>query len=256
MVLTEMRRSMIRRLLITALATASLLAVPAVAQASQAHPAAASAAPALLAAPGSLHARTSPHHASLTWGAVRGAAAYELRITPAGGHGTGTTRFDRPLSQRAASVVLSPGRYVMDVRAGQSVHDVHGHWSPWLAFTVPSPAPAAGSSMAARAFAWALAQAGKPYIWGGTGPYGFDCSGLVMMAYEHVGINLPRTTYGMLGSGLLHWTNHPVKGSLAFYGSGHVELFAGGDETWGAHDSGSLIGLIQEWEAPEYFNVA
>src|SRR5215472_9746077 len=50
-----------------------------------------------------------------------------------------------------------------------------------------------------RAYVWAARQKGHPYVWGGTGP-GFDCSGLVMEAYLHAGILLPRTTTGMLGS--------------------------------------------------------
>src|SRR5215813_7761853 len=53
-----------------------------------------------------------------------------------------------------------------------------------------------------RAYWWALSKKGHPYVYGGTGP-GYDCSGLVMMAYRHAGIHLPRTTYGMLASSLL-----------------------------------------------------
>src|SRR6266571_3288441 len=61
------------------------------------------------------------------------------------------------------------------------------------------------------AYQWALRQKGHPYVYGGTGP-GFDCSGLVMMAYRHAGIRLPRTTYGMLGSPKLVRVIHPRMG--------------------------------------------
>jgi cell wall-associated NlpC family hydrolase len=95
-----------------------------------------------------------------------------------------------------------------------------------------------------RAYYWAETQAGRPYVWGGTGP-GYDCSGLVMMAYRHAGIHLPRTTYEMLGSPLLVRVDRPRMGDLAFYGTGHVELFRRWGITFGAHDTGSLVGLIR-----------
>jgi cell wall-associated NlpC family hydrolase len=122
-----------------------------------------------------------------------------------------------------------------------------------LAFTVvPSPAHAAtaGESPGARALDWAEAHAtGLPYIYGGTGPYGYDCSGLVYEAVlEADGITLPRDTYEML-AGSPHLEQIPLadaqRGDLLFYGSGHVEF----DTIWyhmsfGAHDSGSSIGWI------------
>ena len=49
------------------------------------------------------------------------------------------------------------------------------------------------------AFDWAKSQAGKPYIYGGTGPNGYDCSGLVYAAYKRAGFTLPRTTNGHAG---------------------------------------------------------
>jgi cell wall-associated NlpC family hydrolase len=55
----------------------------------------------------------------------------------------------------------------------------------------------APSAIAAQIISYAIAQIGKPYIWGGTGPSGFDCSGLIYAAYRSVGITLPRTTFGM-----------------------------------------------------------
>jgi cell wall-associated NlpC family hydrolase len=61
--------------------------------------------------------------------------------------------------------------------------------------------PADTSAAVRAAIAYAVAQLGKPYIWGGTGPAGFDCSGLVMMAYEAAGISLPRTTFEQVQAG-------------------------------------------------------
>jgi cell wall-associated NlpC family hydrolase len=106
-----------------------------------------------------------------------------------------------------------------------------------------------------RAFDWARTQYGKAYEYGGTGPRGYDCSGLVMEAYRHAGINLPRTTGEMLDSRLLVRVSTPEKGDLAFYGPGHVELYAHGSWTFGAHAPGQIVGWIQwgPWWYPTAF---
>jgi cell wall-associated NlpC family hydrolase len=108
-----------------------------------------------------------------------------------------------------------------------------------------------------RAYYWAARQKGHPYVYGGTGP-GFDCSGLVMEAYRHVGIWLPRTTTQMLASRKLVWVRHPRMGDLAFYGSGHVELFRRWGYTFGAHDYGTPVGLIHYgygWKPTAFYHV-
>jgi cell wall-associated NlpC family hydrolase len=108
-----------------------------------------------------------------------------------------------------------------------------------------------------RAYRWAARQKGHPYIYGGTGP-GFDCSGLVMEAYRHAGIRLPRTTYGMLASRKLIRVRHPRMGDLAFYGTGHVELFRKWGYTFGAHDSGTRVSLVHYgygWKPTAYYRV-
>jgi len=95
------------------------------------------------------------------------------------------------------------------------------------------------------AMRWAESQAGKRYLYGASGPSRYDCSGLVMRAYQHAGITLPRTTGGMLASSKLVRTSHPHWGDLAFFGSGHVELFdywiRNGFESVGAHSSAHPI---------------
>lgn len=127
-----------------------------------------------------------------------------------------------------------------------------------LSFGAANAAQASPESYAAPttwygnvALNWSEAHAlGHWYEWGGTGPSGYDCSGLVQTAFAHAGIQLPRTTYAMLNSPHLH----PVslssvkRGDLLFYGSGHVEIATiWHDVSFGAHDSGSTIGWIHWW---------
>jgi cell wall-associated NlpC family hydrolase len=259
------RKTLIKRILAVLAMSAGLAVLPAAQalaapSAPAATAAAASQATALpeLAAPAGLRAAVAPHRAVLRWNAVRGASDYELRIT-------GPSRFDRVvpdgLRHAGVTVVLAPGRYSAAVRAGRSVHDVHGHWSAALGFTVPGSHPVTtGSSLAARALAWAFAQAGKPYVWGGSGPGGFDCSGLVMAAYLHAdGISLPHNTVAMLGSGKLARTYSPQPGDAAFYGTGHVELYVRSGVTWGAHHSGTVIGFTyyagSSWRPTAFYRV-
>ena len=125
-----------------------------------------------------------------------------------------------------------------------------------------SAAAVPGVSPALEANVWnfAMHQHGKPYEWGGTGPYGFDCSGLVYAAYRSRGVILPRTTYGMLASRhLIRISKAQARpGDLAFYGSGHVELYDHGNWTYGAADSGTRIGfhlMGPWWHATMYFAV-
>lgn len=59
-----------------------------------------------------------------------------------------------------------------------------------VGFTLPAGTPV----QVQAAIAYALAQLGKPYVWGGVGPDGYDCSGLVMMAYKSAGVTIPRTS--------------------------------------------------------------
>ena len=59
--------------------------------------------------------------------------------------------------------------------------------------SVGAPTAAAGGAVA-----YALAQLGTPYLWGGDGPGGFDCSGLVQAAYAAAGIQLPANRAGTI----------------------------------------------------------
>lgn len=83
------------------------------------------------------------------------------------------------------------------------------------------------------AYRWAHSQIGCPYVWGGTGPCGngYDCSGLVVRAWERAHVFLPRTTEEMAGSWHLVRIWHPAryarKGDIILFFSGGVAFHAG-----------------------------
>ena len=79
-----------------------------------------------------------------------------------------------------------------------------------------------------RAVAYAKRFLGVPYVWGGSSPSGFDCSGLVRYVYERFGVDLPHSSYAdfNLGRGVSRWALKP--GDLVFFnGLGHVGLYIG-----------------------------
>lgn len=105
-----------------------------------------------------------------------------------------------------------------------------------------SSAPASGAAGAAVAFA--LAQSGKPYIWGSTGPAGYDCSGLIYAAYASAGVSLPRTSFGMATAGVAVSTSDLQPGDIIIsYGGGHAALYIGNGQVVEASAPGIPIGV-------------
>ena len=70
-------------------------------------------------------------------------------------------------------------------------------------------------SGAVAVIAYARAQLGKPYRWGGTGPDGYDCSGLAMAAYAAAGDSIPRTSQEQWAAG--PQVSTPQPGDLVFF---------------------------------------
>lgn len=93
---------------------------------------------------------------------------------------------------------------------------------------IPNYVTPQASGAAGTALAYALAQVGKAYSWGSTGPNAFDCSGLMVAAYGAAGISLPRTSGAMMSVGSPVSRADLQPGDLVVtYGGGHVAMYIG-----------------------------
>ncbi len=110
--------------------------------------------------------------------------------------------------------------------------------------TVPTPPPPSGGVAAVIAFA--RAQLGEPYVWGGAGPSVWDCSGLTMMAWRQAGVSLSHYT----GYQWSETDRVPISqlqpGDLVFYGtsgpdSHHVGLYIGGGQMIHAPNPSTVV---------------
>ncbi|MEJ2890036.1 C40 family peptidase [Actinomycetospora aeridis] len=104
-------------------------------------------------------------------------------------------------------------------------------------------ASSAGSSVAQQAISAARAQLGVPYVWGGTSPDGFDCSGLTQWAFEKAGIELPRTSRAQAQEGTEVSEGSMRPGDLIFFNSpvSHVGIYIGGGKMIEAPQTGSDV---------------
>ena len=79
-----------------------------------------------------------------------------------------------------------------------------------------------------RALDAAKTKVGAQYSWGASGPYAFDCSGLVQWAYKQAGVSVPRTTYGQMEAGTPVSKSSLQPGDVVLYdGGGHAAMYAG-----------------------------
>lgn len=86
-----------------------------------------------------------------------------------------------------------------------------------------------------------------PYVYGGTTPSGFDCSGFTQYVYKHFGINITRTTYSQVNVGRAVSRSQLQPGDLVFTSSGHVGIYVGNDRMIHAPQTGDKVKVSNIW---------
>jgi cell wall-associated NlpC family hydrolase len=123
---------------------------------------------------------------------------------------------------------------------------------------VNDPPPASGSKVD-TAIAYAKAQLGEPYVWGGAGPSKWDCSGLTMRAWQAAGVNLSHYAGSQYAQTKKVAVSKIKRGDLLFWSDGgpgsiyHVALYLGGGQMIQAPRPGRDVEIVplSYWIKPD-----
>jgi cell wall-associated NlpC family hydrolase len=118
--------------------------------------------------------------------------------------------------------------------------------APAEATSVPLGPPGLAAQVA---IAYALAQVGRPYVYGAAGPGGFDCSGLLMAAYGHAGVRLPHQSGGIAARGVAVPRGQWRAGDVLVW-PGHVALYLGDGRMVHAPHTGTVVKVAPVFGTP------
>jgi cell wall-associated NlpC family hydrolase len=102
------------------------------------------------------------------------------------------------------------------------------------------------SKRAKIAVRFALAQVGKPYVWGAAGPGSYDCSGLTMASWRAAGVSLPHSAADQYNYGTHVSMSQLSPGDLIFMYQpiGHVTIYIGDGMMVSAPQSGENVSVV------------
>jgi cell wall-associated NlpC family hydrolase len=126
--------------------------------------------------------------------------------------------------------------------------------------TLPTRTPEDALALRGDVRTEALKYQGVPYVWGGTTPRGFDCSGFVQYVFKSHGIALPRTSKEQYGIGTYVSKSNLKAGDLVFFntegnGVSHLGIYIGNNQFIHASTSKGVIitSLSNTYWSPKYY---
>jgi cell wall-associated NlpC family hydrolase len=179
-------------------------------------------------------ARLEPQSLTLDGGAaITGAAA--------GGYGATTTE-ELAEARAAAEAEAAAQAAAAAAVAGSSSSSSSASGG---GSSVDGDAPTPSFSLDA-VFQTALQYRGTPYVFGGSTPSGFDCSGFVMYVYAKFGISLPHSVSGQAAAGTRIPLSEARPGDLVIM-SGHDGFYAGNGMILDAPRPGKVVQMRSIW---------
>ncbi|GAA2742177.1 hypothetical protein GCM10009868_11140 [Terrabacter aerolatus] len=149
-----------------------------------------------------------------------------------------TARAEKAAADEAAAAKAAADRQAASQRASRSISAAR------VALNV-APAPTASGIVG-------IAQSffGVPYVYGGSSPSGFDCSGFTSYVYRQAGISIPRTASAQQSAATP--VSNPSPGDLVFFGSPayHVGIYVSPGRMIDAQRPGTTVGNHSIWTTP------
>ena len=131
---------------------------------------------------------------------------------------------------------------VPEVTQTQEAPAVVAEPAPSVQAQTASPAPAYNAATGNAVVDAALSQVGTPYVYGGSQPGGFDCSGLTSWAYAQSGKSIPRTSGAQWAGGQAISVEDMQPGDIVVsYGGGHVGIYIGNGQMVHAPTTGDVV---------------
>ncbi|OLS10400.1 glycoside hydrolase [Lacticaseibacillus casei] len=157
-------------------------------------------------------------------------------------------------TSQAPASSAAPQAQTVQVNNTNASNNVQAQPAAYSAPVAPAATDTSRSAKVQAVIAVAEQQIGKPYIWGGKGPTGFDCSGLMYYAFLHgAGVNIGGWTVPQESSGTQVSLDALQPGDLLFWGSHgstyHVALYIGGGTMIQAPQPGENV----KYTAVQYF---
>jgi cell wall-associated NlpC family hydrolase len=134
------------------------------------------------------------------------------------------------LERQARARIAAPQPLIPELAATEPVTEAPS--------ALPTPAPAKYGGVVGIAMQYL----GIPYVYGGSTPAGFDCSGFVMYVYAQVGVSLPHNAAAQYGYGTPVDRSQLQPGDLVFFnGLGHNGIYIGGGNFIHSPHTGDVV---------------